>query len=366
MDEIERRIESDPEPAIFRFYINFQFSKFGPYIVIVWWFCMILAGVFYGFDVLNLTVFSFSAPSGTDGYTADQKMKQEFKSISDSRQLLIYYKCDQCGNSTGHNYPPIQWTPYQNYTPKHDATYLGWTLNNMTIELKSWASSRGGIFQGYSDFYATYFHYGLTKLGTPENRILAGLAYEIFISSKNNSAIGILTYDNTYDQTVKNNFIDDLNDECKYIAKKYGNNKISMSMTGESALIKAMNAESRKDVTKKDTLTIPIALCVLALIIRSWRLMFIPLLTFGTSICTSFAIMRPFAEYVLDVNPFCPSIMMSVTIAMSIDYSLFLLSRYREEVERNIVIAKCFFSTLFYILWLLQSSSYVTKVHKHK
>ena len=37
----------------------------------------------------------------------------------------------------------------------------------------------------------------------------------------------------------------------------------------------------------------------------------------------------------LDVNPFCPSIMMSVTIAMSIDYSLFLLSRYREEVERN-------------------------------
>merc|ERR1719361_1175943 len=106
-------------------------------------------------------------------------------------------------------------------------------------------------------------------------------------------------------------------------------------MTGESALIKAMNAESRKDVEKKDTLTIPIALCVLALIIRSWRLMFIPLVTFLVSICASFSVMRPFAEFVLDVNPFCPSIMMSVTIAMSIDYSLFLLSRYREEIERN-------------------------------
>eukprot|EP01084_Bolivina_argentea_P128139 226542_1 len=251
------------------------------------------------------------------------------------RTTKLHYKCDQCGNSTRHNYPPIQWTPYQNYTPKHDATYLGWTLNNMTIELKSWASSRGGIFQGYSDFYATYFHYGLTKLGTPENRILAGLAYEIFISSKNNSAIGILTYDNTYDQTVKNNFIDDLNDECKYIAKKYGNNKISMSMTGESALIKAMNAESRKDVEKKDTLTIPIALCVLALIIRSWRLMFIPVACFTVSICASFSILRPFAEYVMDISPFCPAIMMAVTIAMSIDYSLFLLSRFVEEIERK-------------------------------
>ncbi len=63
-----------------------------------------------------------------------------------------------------------------------------------------------------------------------------------------------------------------------------------MRMTGESALTKAMNAESRKDVEKKDTLTIPIALCVLALIIRSWRLMFIPLVTFGTSICAAFSL----------------------------------------------------------------------------
>ncbi|ETO19442.1 hypothetical protein RFI_17788 [Reticulomyxa filosa] len=46
--------------------------------------------------------------------------------------------------------------------------------------------------------------------------------------------------------------------------------------------------------------------------------------------------MRPVAEYGFNVNPFAPSIMMSVTVAMSIDYSLFLLTRFREEIEKQI------------------------------
>ena len=36
MDEIERRIEADPEPAIFRWYIRFQFWKPGPFIIVAW------------------------------------------------------------------------------------------------------------------------------------------------------------------------------------------------------------------------------------------------------------------------------------------------------------------------------------------
>ena len=37
----------------------------------------------------------------------------------------------------------------------------------------------------------------------------------------------------------------------------------------------------------------------------------------------------------MDVNSFTPSIMTSLTIAMSIDYSLFLLSRYSDEIGRG-------------------------------
>lgn len=298
MDEIERRIESAPEPQIFQWYMRFQMWKPGPLLIVLWWFCIILVGVFYGFKLLGLTVFSFSAPPGTEGHTADVMMSKEFGDKADSRQLLIYYHCDECGNATGRSLPPIQWTPNKTFTPLHNQSYEGWTLNRMSHELVSWCNQYPDVFQGYTDFYDTFFSYGLIKdTGLPENDILARLAHKIFVTEGNDSAIGIVTYDNTADQTEKNEFIDDLTDQCTHIANRYGRGKIKMSMTGETALIMAMNAESRKDVEKKDTLTIPIALCVLALIVRSWRLMFIPLLTFGTSICAAFSLMRP-VEYI--------------------------------------------------------------------
>ena len=205
-----------------------------------------------------------------------------------------------------------------NYTKYLNLNSTNWTMNVMGQQIITWAQDQGGIFLSYADFYQTYFSYGLASAsdphtpiipikningsGYPENLVLATLASEIFISTDNTSAIAILTYDNTYDQQTKNNFIDDLDAKCGDIAKEYGADTIKLSMTGETALIKAMNEESRKDVERKDTLTIPLALCVLALIIRSWRLMFIPLLTFGVSICCAFSLMRPVKIYTLSQN----------------------------------------------------------------
>ena len=37
----------------------------------------------------------------------------------------------------------------------------------------------------------------------------------------------------------------------------------------------------------------------------------------------------------MDVVTFAPSVQMSLSIALSIDYSLFLLGRYREELQLN-------------------------------
>ena len=98
MDEIERRIESAPEPQIFQWYMRFQMWKPGPLLIVLWWFCIILVGVFYGFKLLGLTVFSFSAPPGTEGHTADVMMSKELGDKAYSRQLLIYYNCEECGN----------------------------------------------------------------------------------------------------------------------------------------------------------------------------------------------------------------------------------------------------------------------------
>lgn len=39
-----------------------------------------------------------------------------------------------------------------------------------------------------------------------------------------------------------------------------------------------------------------------------------------------------FVSYAMQIISFAPSLMMSLMVAMSIDYSLFLLSRFREEL----------------------------------
>jgi uncharacterized membrane protein YdfJ with MMPL/SSD domain len=54
--------------------------------------------------------------------------------------------------------------------------------------------------------------------------------------------------------------------------------------------------------------------------------------------------MYPIAKYVVRVTQFTPSLMMSLIIAMSIDYSLFLLSRFIEDFsylqDKKIAIAE--------------------------
>ena len=100
------------------------------------------------------------------------------------------------------------------------------------------------------------------------------------------------------------------------------------------------------------------ALFVLALVVRSGRLLLIPVLNIVGSILCSFAIVYPIARDRLklvaaarrrrapppppppsfdtrlcSVVSFAPSMMMSVTLAMGIDYSLFLITRFREEVR---------------------------------
>jgi uncharacterized membrane protein YdfJ with MMPL/SSD domain len=69
-------------------------------------------------------------------------------------------------------------------------------------------------------------------------------------------------------------------------------------------------------------------------------MMIIPLASVGLTLLISFAVMYLIARYAMTVASFAPSIMVSVAIALSIDYSLFLLTRFREEKLRGLLDAE--------------------------
>lgn len=101
-----------------------------------------------------------------------------------------------------------------------------------------------------------------------------------------------------------------------------------VGLTGEAALVYDIVAGMESDLLHMDSVVIPVALFVLGVVLQSWRLMLIPLITVAMSLFVSFLIMYIIGVYLMDVVSIAPNIMMSLIIAMSIDYSLFLLTRY--------------------------------------
>ena len=103
-------------------------------------------------------------------------------------------------------------------------------------------------------------------------------------------------------------------------------------ITGVDPFARTIISGVKDDLETMDTIVLPIALLILGSIVKSLPLMLIPVVTILTAILGQFLVMYPVALS-MDVVSFAPSIMMSLTIAMSIDYSLFLLSRFTEEVQ---------------------------------
>jgi hypothetical protein len=113
------------------------------------------------------------------------------------------------------------------------------------------------------------------------------------------------------------------------------NPALNATQTGLGMFTKEALAGVEHDLEKMDMVAMPIALAVLAFVLRSWRLMLIPCVCIGTATATSFGVIMLPVSYMTEIISFAPSVMMSCTVAMSIDYSLFLLSRYQEEVVQR-------------------------------
>eukprot|EP01059_Diplonema_ambulator_P030443 TRINITY_DN5215_c1_g1_i1.p1 TRINITY_DN5215_c1_g1~~TRINITY_DN5215_c1_g1_i1.p1 ORF type:complete len:905 (+),score=169.70 TRINITY_DN5215_c1_g1_i1:1988-4702(+) len=91
-----------------------------------------------------------------------------------------------------------------------------------------------------------------------------------------------------------------------------------------------------QDMAHSDMIIIPIAFAVFTYYIRSLRLLLLPLLTLILSSGASFAVVYPISKYsgwqfMTDV----PQTMMSCCLAISLDYNLFILMRFREGIENG-------------------------------
>lgn len=122
----------------------------------------------------------------------------------------------------------------------------------------------------------------------------------------------------------------DVCDDLLAWSKQYSEPALQVYTTGIFPLFSEMQKQTSIDFALIDEIVLPICIAILGISLKSYRHMAIALLNLILTILLAFGILMPITTAV-DINPFSPSILMSLGIAVCFDYSLFMLTRFKEE-----------------------------------
>ena len=109
-------------------------------------------------------------------------------------------------------------------------------------------------------------------------------------------------------------------------------------MTGYGPLTADAAKLSEEDLQRAEVVSLPIAALVLVVVFASLVAAGMPLLVAGLAIPSSLALVYIVAQYV-EMSVFVLNIATMLGLALAIDYSLFVVSRFREELQRGRTVA---------------------------
>jgi putative drug exporter of the RND superfamily len=147
-----------------------------------------------------------------------------------------------------------------------------------------------------------------------------------FISVKGDAAYVVIGLNMTDDESVA--VVDDI--ESK-LAPPSG---YSVALTGFGPVQKDSAVLSEQDLQRAETVSLPIAALVLILVFSSIIAAGMPLLVAGLAIPTSLAIINLLARQT-EMSIYVLNIATMLGLALAIDYSLFITSRFREELGKG-------------------------------
>src|SRR6266540_3504225 len=154
----------------------------------------------------------------------------------------------------------------------------------------------------------------------------AGTGDTRFISRNGDAAYVLVQLDLTDEDSVA--AVDDLR---AAIAPPAG---YTYQLTGYGPITKDSATQSEEDLQKAETVSLPIAALVLILVFASVVAAGMPLFVAGLAIPSSLALIYVVAQQV-EMSIFVLNIATMLGLALAIDYSLFIVSRYREELARG-------------------------------
>ncbi|RRS02073.1 MMPL family transporter [Glycomyces terrestris] len=109
---------------------------------------------------------------------------------------------------------------------------------------------------------------------------------------------------------------------------------LEVSLGGGAAVFADLNEQVQHDLEIAEMISMPILLLIMILVFGALVAASLPLLIGGMSILGGFAVTRVITEFT-DVSVFAANVITIIGLGMSIDYSLFVLRRFREELAQG-------------------------------
>lgn len=120
-----------------------------------------------------------------------------------------------------------------------------------------------------------------------------------------------------------------------HVTEDFTDGQFEFYMIGNASINHTFEELAESDLQKGESIGIAVALIILALIFGGVVAAFVPILMAIVAILVAIGL-TPLIATIVELNSFVPNIMTMMGLAVGIDYSLFILSRYREERERGL------------------------------
>src|SRR3954463_2960886 len=103
---------------------------------------------------------------------------------------------------------------------------------------------------------------------------------------------------------------------------------------GNAVINEDINSRVSADIGRAESISMPVLLVLLVVIFGSLAAASLPLAIGGTAILGSFAALRAFSGFT-EVSVFAVNVVTIMGLGLAIDYGLFMVSRFREEIRRQ-------------------------------
>jgi RND superfamily putative drug exporter len=113
------------------------------------------------------------------------------------------------------------------------------------------------------------------------------------------------------------------------------NDVISTDVTGEAEVTRQISDQAEKDLARADLLTAPLTFVALVVVFGSLIAAGLPLAVGILAVLGTFVVLKALAQFT-DVSVFSLNLTTGMGLGLAIDYSLFVVSRYREELGRGV------------------------------